>query len=149
MFQLSGRKPITISLMGPTNLVPLVHAQSDMWLFPILGKIISHGYLASGYLPVRISLPSLVAMLLAPIPRSFLLLKALMDYISDSERDRQVKECFEVQRCCFVSHTWNEEWRVINTFSTWLSGNAYTSNSSWNYSECRKVWILFETSSCH
>ena len=59
---------------GATNLVPLVHAQSDMGLFPILGKIISHGYLASGHLPVRISLPSLVAMLLGPcvaIPRSF------------------------------------------------------------------------------
>ena len=75
---------------GAMILIPLVHAQTDMGVFPILGKIISHGYLASGYLPVRISLPSLIAMLLGPsvtIPRSFLL-DALMDYISDNEREK-------------------------------------------------------------
>ena len=75
---------------GATILVPLIHAQTDMGIFPILGKIISHGYLVSGYLPVRISLPSLLAVLLGPsanVPRSFLL-DALMDYISDNERDK-------------------------------------------------------------
>ena len=62
---------------GATILIPLVHAQTDMGIFPILGKIISHGYLASGYLPVRISLPSLIAMLLGPsvnIPDLFCLM---------------------------------------------------------------------------
>ena len=61
-----------------------------MGVFPILGKVISHGYLSSGYLPVHISLQSLIAMLLGPsvnIPRSFLL-DALMDYISDNEREK-------------------------------------------------------------
>ena len=75
---------------GATILIPLVHAQTDMGIFPILGRIISHGYLASGYLPVRISLPSLITMLLGPsvnVPRSFLL-DALMDYISDNEREK-------------------------------------------------------------
>ena len=59
---------------GATLLVPLLHPQSDMSLFPILGKIISHGYLSSGYLPVRIALPSLIGFLLGPnvsIPKQF------------------------------------------------------------------------------
>ena len=75
---------------GATILIPLIHSQTDMGVFPILGKVISHGYLSSGYLPVRISLPSLIAMFLGPsvnIPRSFLL-DALMDYISDNEREK-------------------------------------------------------------
>ena len=75
---------------GVTILTPLVHAHTNMAIFPILGKIISHGYLVCGYLPVRISLPSLILMLLGPnttIPRSFLL-DALMDFISDNEREK-------------------------------------------------------------
>ena len=75
---------------GATILTPLVHAQTDMGVFPILGKVISHGYLVSGYLPVRISLPSLILMLLGPsasIPRS-ILLDALMDYVSENEREK-------------------------------------------------------------
>ena len=75
---------------GATILVPLIHAQTDMGIVPILGKIISHGYLASGYLPVRVSLPSLITLLLGPsanIPRSFLL-DALMDYLSDNEKEK-------------------------------------------------------------
>lgn len=73
---------------GATILIPLIHSRMDMDLFPILGKIISHGYLAGGHLPVRISLPSLLCILLGPttdIPKSFLL-DALIDYISPSER---------------------------------------------------------------
>ena len=76
---------------GAMIIIPLVHAQMDMGVFPILGKIISYGYLASGYLPVRISLPSLIAMLLGPsvtIPSRSFLLDALMDYISDNEREK-------------------------------------------------------------
>ena len=74
---------------GATMLVPFVHPKTKMANFPTIGRIISHGYLAGGILPVRISLPSLLAMLIGPtvdIPKSFLL-DALMDFISKPERD--------------------------------------------------------------
>jgi hypothetical protein len=60
---------------GANTLVPLVHPSTDLAMFPVLGRIISHGYLASGFLPIRMSFPSLISMLLgtAPtnIPKSF------------------------------------------------------------------------------
>lgn len=42
---------------GATVLVPFVHPST---VFPILGRILSHGYLASGTLPTRIACPSLL-----------------------------------------------------------------------------------------
>jgi hypothetical protein len=74
---------------GAAVLVPLVDSSTDLGIFPILGKIISHGYLASGILPIRIIWPSLLTMILGnaiAIPRS-IILDALMDYISNVERE--------------------------------------------------------------
>jgi len=52
-------------------LIHLLHPQSDISLFPTLGRIISHGYL-----PVRIAVPTLIGILLGPtiissIPKSY------------------------------------------------------------------------------
>ena len=51
---------------GSTLLTPVVHAQSSMSAFTTLGRILSHGYLVEGFLPVRIAFPALAAMLLGP-----------------------------------------------------------------------------------
>ena len=51
---------------GSALLVPVVHAQTDMSVFSTLGRILSHGYLLEGFLPVRIAFPTLAAMLLGP-----------------------------------------------------------------------------------
>ena len=76
---------------GANILVPFIYPSTDLAMFSVLGRIISHGYLASEFLPIRISFPSLPSMLLgsalADIPKSFQL-DALMDYISASERDK-------------------------------------------------------------
>lgn len=40
-----------------------MHAQLDMSALPILGKILSHSYLGSGLLPLRIAFPTLAALL--------------------------------------------------------------------------------------
>lgn len=74
---------------GATILVPLIHPQTDITQFRTLGKIISHGYLVSGYLPVCINLPSLLGIFLPgfEIP-SPLLLDTLVDYVSPNERDQ-------------------------------------------------------------
>ena len=66
----------------------MVQPGIDITNFSILGKIISHGYLVCGFLPVRIALPSLISMLLGPsvtIPSS-LIIDFFSDYVSDVER---------------------------------------------------------------
>ena len=49
---------------GGSVVTPLLHAQVDMTTFPLLGKILSHGYFVAGYLPLRIAFPTLAGMLL-------------------------------------------------------------------------------------
>ena len=84
-------KAYSILFEGATLLTPMIHPQTDMSLFPIIGRILSHGYLASGILPIRIALPTLSTMLLGPsssdsIPKR-VLLDTFLDYISASDRD--------------------------------------------------------------
>ena len=43
---------------GGLVLTPLLHALVDM-TFPLLGKILSHGYFAAGHLPLQIAFPTL------------------------------------------------------------------------------------------
>ena len=52
---------------GSSLLTPVVHAQSNMSDLPLLGKILSHGYLLEGYLPVQIAFPSLATILLGQV----------------------------------------------------------------------------------
>ena len=72
---------------GATLLVPMVNPHMDMTIFPILGCIMSHGYLVCGHLPVRIALPTLVNMLMGPQSVSCkILLQSFLDFISAHER---------------------------------------------------------------
>jgi len=70
--------------------VPLMHAQIKMEIFVTLGTIISHGYLASRFLPICLALLSLISILLGPtvkIPKQ-ILVEALVEYLSERERDK-------------------------------------------------------------
>lgn len=72
---------------GQSLLIPLI--QGEMEIITTIGKVLSHGYLASGHMPVRISLPTLLQSLLGPgvdIPKP-ILIAAFMDYVSSIERD--------------------------------------------------------------
>ena len=72
---------------GAKTLTPMIHPGLDMAVYPILGRVISHGYLACGILPVCISLPSLISMVLGPtvpIP-SDIIIQSFTDYVSDVE----------------------------------------------------------------
>ncbi len=52
---------------GGSILVPTIHPHMDMELFPVLGTILSHCFLSSGFMPVRLAFPIiLVAVLLGP-----------------------------------------------------------------------------------
>ena len=48
---------------GGALLSPVAHSDIEMKIYPLLGVILSHGYLVSGFLPIRIAFPSLVTML--------------------------------------------------------------------------------------
>ncbi len=73
---------------GATLLTPMIHPQTDMSIFPIFGRILSHAYLVCGVLPIRIALPSLTCMLLGPtaVISMQVLLDTFLEYVSSSER---------------------------------------------------------------
>ena len=83
---------------GSATVIPMVHSHMDMSTLVTLGKIISHGYLATGIIPDRIALPSLLAALLSPGVRisRVVLLDAFLNYISTAEREI-FKGALEVQ----------------------------------------------------
>ena len=76
------------TIEGATVLTPMIHPQMDMSVFPIIGRILSHGYLVAGILPTRIALPTLMCMLLgaATTVATSTLLDTFLDFISASER---------------------------------------------------------------
>ena len=49
---------------GSTLLTPMIHPQTELSHLPIVGRILSHGYLVDGTLPIRIALPTMTAILL-------------------------------------------------------------------------------------
>jgi hypothetical protein len=74
---------------GSTSIIPMVNPHIDMMVFPILGRILSRGFLVCGHFPVRVVLPTLIGMVLGPTTRvtSAILLDAFLDYISSIERN--------------------------------------------------------------
>ena len=71
---------------GDKVLKPLLHSsESD---FNSLGKVISQGYMVSGHLPVRITSPTLMMMILGPLTHipSIILIDAILEFVSINER---------------------------------------------------------------
>ena len=73
---------------GCSTLVPMLHPQMDLMEFVTVGRVMSHGYLATGILPDRIVLPVLIVALLGPgtvIP-DYIFIETFMDFLSITER---------------------------------------------------------------
>ena len=73
---------------GATTLTPMIHPQIDLSVYPILGEILSHGYLATGTLADKIALPTLIHILLGPgvaLPPD-ITMDAFLDHLSAAER---------------------------------------------------------------
>lgn len=88
MFSAFWEATYTSLFEGSTLLTPMIHPQTDMTLLPIIGRVLSHGYLVAEVLPLRIALPTLTALLLGPsvsVPAE-ILLDAFMDFINNVER---------------------------------------------------------------
>lgn len=74
---------------GNIVLTPAVHSGVDMESLGVIGTMISHMYLAAGFLPVRIAFPSLASMILGPnvaIPDEFMV-EAFIENLSPHERE--------------------------------------------------------------
>ena len=52
---------------GACLLTPNLHATTDMSVLCLLGRIISHGFLVSGYMPIRVAFPCMAGVLLGPM----------------------------------------------------------------------------------
>ena len=69
---------------GGSLLAPAVLPHIDMSMWPIMGTVISHTYLACGVLPIRIAFPCLSAILLPPggqLPQN-IMVEAFVDCLS-------------------------------------------------------------------
>ena len=72
---------------GSALVRPVLHPHVTPELWSLLGATLSHGYLVSGFLPVRITFPALLAILKGPqvqVPSDFLR-SAFVDYVSTVE----------------------------------------------------------------
>ena len=72
---------------GGSNLIPAIHSGIDIKAFPILGTILSHGYLTCGFLPIRIAFPVLAAIVFGPtihIPAN-MVIDSFADFLSTYE----------------------------------------------------------------
>lgn len=72
---------------GCTLLTPVIHPQSDMQVFPVIGRILSYGYLACSFVPLRIAFPTLLCLLLGPTTAvaDSVLLETFPDCLSNYE----------------------------------------------------------------
>ena len=74
MFSAFWEKAYSALFEGASLLTPMFHPEMDLTLFNVVGRILSHGYLVSGVLPVRIALPTLICICLvqvSPFPTQF------------------------------------------------------------------------------
>ena len=73
---------------GGYLLTPVISPESDLSVLPTIGRILSHGYLATGVLPVRIAFPVLAGMLLGSCRISdSVMLATFQNAVSTSETE--------------------------------------------------------------
>ena len=69
---------------GGSTYVPMVHPHTDIHHYNVLGSILSHGFMACGFLPIRLSFPVIAYTLLGckvTIPDS-IIIESFIDFVS-------------------------------------------------------------------
>ena len=89
MFSAFWEQAYGVLFEGATLLTPMFHPEMDMSLFSTIGRVLSHSFLVSGVLPIRIALPTLICMLLGPgtTVSDRIVLNTFLDFISAWERN--------------------------------------------------------------
>ena len=75
-----------ITLFDGCNVViPSVNPHSELIHFSVVGTVLSHGYLISGYIPIAVAFPVLVCALKGPIVEILaqIMIEAFLNYLSD------------------------------------------------------------------
>ncbi len=99
---------------GSSLLAPVIHAQTNMSEFVTLGKVLSHGYLLKGYLPVRVAFPSLASMILGQIDiPDKILVSSFADSLSYVEC-QLLKTCLNLETNSFSA---NVQAKLVNLLS--------------------------------
>ena len=72
---------------GGNVLTPAIHPHMNMAIYPVLGTILSHGYISCAFLPICIAFPTIVSCLKGPVVQvpDSILLESFMDYVSTFE----------------------------------------------------------------
>ena len=111
-------KAYSLLFDGSILVTPMVHPQTDMSVLPILGRILSHGYLVAEFLPLRIALPTLTAMLLGPLTpiATNILLESFLDFISNVERTTFKSALLHVEDKAFPSNVQEELMTCLSRF---------------------------------
>ena len=76
-------KDTYVAFDGGNLLVPAVHPCTDMAKLPVLGAIMSHGFLSCSFLPIRLAFPVIAAVLLSPsvqLPDA-IVMDSFVDYV--------------------------------------------------------------------
>ena len=87
---------------GEKLLVPAVHPNTDMAAFSVLGTILVHGFMTSGFMPVKLAFPVVAYVLCGPemIIRDSIFLESLVDYVPTSDCNI-LKKAFKVTDDCY------------------------------------------------
>ena len=72
---------------GGSVLVPAVHPHVDMTIYPVLGTVLSYGFLSCGFLPIRLAFPVIAAIVHGPMVNvpDHILVKSFAAYLSSYE----------------------------------------------------------------
>ena len=70
---------------GDNTLVPAVHPHVQMSLFPLVGAIFSHGFMSCGFMPVRLTFPTIALGPSVTIPDSVVIV-TFQDFLSVHDR---------------------------------------------------------------
>ena len=103
---------------GSSLLTPALHPHVDMSQLPQVGVVLSHGYLACGFLPTRITFPALACILLGPTAEvlSTIQVEALADSLSSFEAS-VVKEALRSASTAFSEEIKGKLISILSRFS--------------------------------
>jgi hypothetical protein len=98
---------------GPCVVTPLIHAGQQSLPLEVLGRVLSYGYISSGFLPVKISFPTLAAILVSSFSEitAEMFLQSFKDYLTPVDLFT-TKEAF-----CRTEYSRQLTTRLINIFS--------------------------------
>lgn len=105
---------------GSGSLVPATHPGVDMGAFPIIGTILSHGYIVCGFVPVHISFPVLASILLGPTVQisNSILCGSFVDFLSNHDSSILKDGCLELGKVTFSPKTASSLLSLLSVFGS-------------------------------